>query len=193
MAISTSYKDVVKEYNPEHWDTVEEFEAYYLLRISETSQDTNYYKNKQKIERGIKPINHHTELKEYEVWMEGLRATGDSAKAHLVGKAKARNFGQACHIVMCEDKLKFIKEENDDKAFAKWAKHTICTYKDGDVHNNSINLLRPLIQAAKKRISKENLLTKIALLVTYTPDFFRQTTWTVHFTIYNFQSSQTPS
>ena len=45
--------------------------------------------------------------------MTGFAATGQRQGASLLGKAKARNFGQACHIVMCQDKLDWIKKEND--------------------------------------------------------------------------------
>jgi len=113
MAISTNYDTVKKEYNPEKWKSIDEFEAFYLREIQETTSDWNYYTNKCGEEITIEPIKHHPELKEYEVWMEGYAATGESGGAQLIGKTKAQNFAQACHIVMCEQKLNEIKEENN--------------------------------------------------------------------------------
>jgi hypothetical protein len=51
-------------------------------------------------------------LKEYEVWMQGYAATGQSAKAQFIGKVEARSFKQACHILMCQDYLKNHTSEN---------------------------------------------------------------------------------
>ena len=112
MAISTSFQDVREIYRPQYWKSLEEFEEYYLRNLSETLADTNYYTNRHGVEVKINPINHFPKLKEYEVWMEGFSATGQSAGASLVGKAKARNFAQACHIVMCKQHLEFMEEEN---------------------------------------------------------------------------------
>ena len=113
MAISTNYKTVEEKYNPKYWNDIEEFEEFYLRELAERLADTNYYTNKSGEEITIPPINHHPELKEYKVWMEGYAATGESGGAHLVGKTKARSFAQACHIVMCEEKLKHMTKENE--------------------------------------------------------------------------------
>lgn len=113
MAIATTYRGMFEKYNSSSWDTIEEFEEYYLKRISETSDQTNFYTDKEGKETAINPINHFPDLKEYEVWMEGFACTGQSSNATLVGKAKARNFGQVCHIVMCTKKLKGMVKQND--------------------------------------------------------------------------------
>jgi len=112
MAITTNYEGIKSEFNPRYWNSIEEFESFYLQELAETLADTNYYTNKNGEETKISPVNHYPELKEYEVWMEGYAATGESGTANLVGKTKARNFAQACHILMCEEKLKNIAEEN---------------------------------------------------------------------------------
>jgi len=114
MAISTTYDEIGKKFNPRMWDNVDEFVEFYLLRLSEKNADTNYYTDKNGEEQVIPPINHYPELKEYEVWMTGFAATGQSAKAHLLGKAKARNFAEACHKVVCEKYLENIKETESD-------------------------------------------------------------------------------
>lgn len=44
--------------------------------------------------------------------MSGYAATGESSGAGLLGKAFARNFAQACDIVLCKDHLKHIDEVN---------------------------------------------------------------------------------
>ena len=113
MAISTSYEWLKEKYNPTYWNSFEEFEDFWLRWRSETLADTNYYTKKDGTEIKISPVNHFPELKEYEVWMSGFAVTGQSQGASLLGIAKARNFGQACHIVMCQDKLDGIKKEND--------------------------------------------------------------------------------
>lgn len=109
MAITTSFKNVKEKFNPEYWD-IDEFEEYYLRRIQETMADTNYYTDRNGVERKINFIDHHPQLAEYEVWMSGYAATGESSGATLLGKAYARNFAMACDIVMCNDHLKHIAE-----------------------------------------------------------------------------------
>ena len=112
MAISTSYNDVKESYNPKSWSSIEEFEEYYLQEHAEKGRP-NYYTNNEGKERFVKAIDHFPELKEYEVWSEGYAATGNQGTAHLHGKAKARNFAQACHIVMCTEYLKKIEVDNN--------------------------------------------------------------------------------
>lgn len=111
MAISTSFESVLKKYNPKYWKSIDEFEQYYLQEIAENSE-INFYTDRNGVELKISDINHHPELKEYEVWMEGYAATGERGTAQLLGKVKARNFGQACHIVMCKNHLEWMKKEN---------------------------------------------------------------------------------
>lgn len=112
MAITTTFEQVKQLYNPMYWTSIDEFEKWYLLEIAERLPDTNYYTNKDGLEITIPPVNHHPVLKEYEVWMEGFAATGESGGAQLMGKAFARNFAQACHIVMSSSLLKWVQEVN---------------------------------------------------------------------------------
>ncbi len=120
MAITTTFKQIKEKFIPEYWASIEEFEEYHLLYISETSQDTNYYTDKMGVERIISPIDHHPELKEYEVWMEGFAISGQHSGAQLQGRVKARSFAQACHIVMCIQLLRQVDEENspDNKEYS---------------------------------------------------------------------------
>lgn len=113
MAITTNYKDIQGEFNPNYWKSIGEFEEYYIRRIQETMADTNYYTDRNGIERKINFIDNHPILKEYEVWCEGYAATGERGSAYLVGKCFARNFAQACDIVMCKSHLKWIDEVNN--------------------------------------------------------------------------------
>ncbi len=92
MAITTSFTGIQKEFNPQYWKSIDDFEEYYLRRIQETMADRNYYTDRNGVERQIDFINHFPELKEYEVWCEGYAATGESSDATLIGKAFARNF-----------------------------------------------------------------------------------------------------
>lgn len=112
MAISTSFQEVKQKFNPRYWKSIDDFEEYFLRRIQETQADRNYYTDRNGVEKQIDHINHFPELKEYEVWSEGFAATGQSASATLLGKAFARNFAQACDIVMCKNHLKRIEEVN---------------------------------------------------------------------------------
>lgn len=112
MAIITTFQLLKERFKPKFWGSIAEFEEYYLRDLAERFADTNYYTDKDGVERTIPPINHFPELKEYEVWMAGYVTTGDRAGASLVGKVMARNFGQACHILMCKLHLEWIEKEN---------------------------------------------------------------------------------
>jgi hypothetical protein len=113
MAISTSFKDIEKKFNPHVWRSIDEYEEYFLRRIQETQADRNYYTDRHGKEVQIGFIDHHPQLKEYEVWIEGYAATGERSGATLLGKAMARNFAQACDIVMCQQRLEWITKVND--------------------------------------------------------------------------------
>ncbi len=113
MAITTNFNGIKEKFNPRYWNSIDEFEQYYLQDLAERLADTNYYTDRNGIEKAIPPVNHHPELKEYEVWMEGYAATGESASANLVGKVKARSFAQACHILMCKQHLEWMEKENN--------------------------------------------------------------------------------
>lgn len=115
MAIDTSFQHIKETFDARYWDSIDEYEEYYLTRLAETRSDWNYYTDRNGLERTIEPINHFPELKEYEVWIEGYEITGESSTASLLGKVMARNFGQACHIVNCVQLLDAIKVENNPK------------------------------------------------------------------------------
>lgn len=112
MAITLTSKDVAAKRVERYWPSWEEFEAFYIRYLREKLADTIYYTDQGGTEKVLKPINHHPELMEYEVWMEGYAATGESGGATLIGKAKARNFAQACHIVAATNHLEWIAKEN---------------------------------------------------------------------------------
>lgn len=57
-------------------------------------------------------------LVEYEVWVEGFTATGESGQAHLWGKVKARSFKEACHRIACQNYLKNIEEQ--EMGLGRW-------------------------------------------------------------------------
>jgi len=109
MAVSVTFSDIV-ERCPDSWD-LERYEFFYLQYLREKG-DFVYYTDVLNKEIKLEPIN-HMPLKEYEVWSEGYRATGESGDATLHGKAKARNFGQACDIVFCKERLEWIEKVND--------------------------------------------------------------------------------
>lgn len=116
MAFSTTFERVKEKFNNKYWDSIEDFEEYYLTNIQEVSVDTHFYTGRDGVEREIKPTNHFPKLKEYEVWSEGYSSTGCHSNANLLGKAFARNFRQACDIVMCKRHLEYINKNNTDGA-----------------------------------------------------------------------------
>lgn len=112
MAFSTTYQQMAAEYRPQafRWACIEAFEEYWLRLLAERRGEPNYYTNQHGAERTVPPINHFPELADYEVWMEGYAATGEQGAATLWGKAKARNFAEACHKVACANYLKSIQQ-----------------------------------------------------------------------------------
>ncbi len=111
MAISMSFNRVMEEFKGQEkfWKSIDEFEEYYLKRISETSDQTNWYTDRSGKERPIKPVWHNPPI-EYEVWTEGYIATGPDAPAQLLGRANANNFAQACDLVMCYSRIQYITQ-----------------------------------------------------------------------------------
>lgn len=112
MAITTNFKQIQERFNSKYWKSIDEFEEYYLQEISERLEDTNYYTDRNGNEVKIPPINHHPKLKKYEIWIEGYISIGEGGTVQLIGKTKARNFAQACHIIMCEKYLEQIEKNN---------------------------------------------------------------------------------
>jgi hypothetical protein len=120
MAYCLTYSDLKTKFNQHSWNSFEEFEEYYLQNVIETGNYL-YYTNKEGKEIRFEPINHFPELKEYEVWIEGYEATGNSAEAELLGRVKARNFGQACHIIQSEIFIRETKKINDKSFKGKYS------------------------------------------------------------------------
>lgn len=102
MAISVNYNDIKHKVD------------WYLQWLRETRLDTVYYTDESGIETKLPPIV-YDEPREYEVWAEGYIATGEDAGPTLLGKAMARNFGQACHIVMASRYLAQAKKEIEEQ------------------------------------------------------------------------------
>ena len=114
MAVTLGWHDILEKYDKvkQYWEDVDEFERFYLRYLQETIADRIYYKNSLEQEVYLDPIDWFPELKEYQIWCEGFRATGQSGKAHLVGTAPARNFRQACNMVMCIQYMANIEKVN---------------------------------------------------------------------------------
>lgn len=55
-------------------------------------------------------------MKEYEVWIEGYVATGESEKAYCYGTVKANSFEEAC-IKLIGDQL--AKDENEPDGYGR--------------------------------------------------------------------------
>lgn len=111
MAITLTFDDIKNKFNSKLWDSINEFEKFYLEDLTERQHAGRIYytdRNLQKSE--IDAVDHWPFLGDYEVWMEGYSATGEHGSAQLLGKTLARNFAEACHIIECENHLKYIKE-----------------------------------------------------------------------------------
>ena len=106
-----------------YWEDFDEFKEFYIKRLNERGEHVYYIPNKGEAEK-YDFINHFPDTKQYDVWMEGYIATGESEKAKKVGSASARNFGEACHKVMCryylEHLVKAEKDEDMQYAVGRW-------------------------------------------------------------------------
>jgi hypothetical protein len=81
-------------------------------------------------EKFVPPV--YNELKEYDIWMEGYAATGESSKASYLGKSKGRNFQDACMRYALKSELEHRqKMDNENQYFdtGRW---------DYDPRRNSI-------------------------------------------------------
>ena len=112
MAFSSTFRQVEERFNKRYWNSINNFEEYYLTNLQEVCVEPHFYTDRNGVEREIRPINHFPKLKEYEVWSEGYSSTGCHSSAYLVGKTLARNFRQACDIVMCKEHLEYIDKNN---------------------------------------------------------------------------------
>ncbi len=129
MAISTTFQSMKEKFRPQYWKSIEEFEEYYLRDLAERLADTNYYTDKDGVERKIPPINHFPELKEYEVWMEGYAATGEQGTATLVGRGTGETFDEAVRDYMSKTpnhgieevtRNRYSSEENYNNRKSNW-------------------------------------------------------------------------
>lgn len=113
MAISLSFSDLLRKYEPvEHlWNDIDAFEAFYLRYLREIRSDRIYYTNVIEQELVLEPVDHYPKLHRYAVWQEGFAITGQQAKASLLGHATARNFRQACNMLMATLYLQQVEKD----------------------------------------------------------------------------------
>lgn len=113
MAWTATFEEIKEKFNPKYWDSIDEFEEFYLRDHQErTTFGPLYYTDRNGVEKTYPPIDHFPQLKEYTVWMGGYSITGNSQGATILGKAKARNFRQACHIIECLSFLAYANKVN---------------------------------------------------------------------------------
>lgn len=113
MPYKTNYDLVIKSFNPKLWKTVMEYEQFILEFLAETRFDVNQYTHQDGTIVEYQPVNHFPVLKKYEVWMEGFTTNVKSQGAMFLGSVDARNFAQACHMVLCRDFL--VNNMNQNK------------------------------------------------------------------------------
>lgn len=65
--------------------------------------------------------------REFEVWCEGYRATGEDQKAHLIGKATARSFHDAVLILQKEQHRQWQYDEKE----GTWSTYS-CKFYDNE-------------------------------------------------------------
>jgi hypothetical protein len=106
MSISLSYRELAKGHGSYMKMSLDEWVDMKLTMHRERGEFIDYT-DKDGKETRLERIDHHPELKEYEVWCEGYAATGEHGTAHLYGKVMARNFAQACDIIMCKKLLDY--------------------------------------------------------------------------------------
>lgn len=129
MAITLDFhKDIEAEWNSHRFKTVEEYEEYRLRYLRETTGHRIYYTDKNGIASELERIDHFPELQIYEVWSEGYAATGESGVATLCGKTPARNFRQACDIIMCTRHLEYIQKVIDP-AYKEYMPNDVWCYE----------------------------------------------------------------
>lgn len=104
MAITLNFADIQKKHD-HNWGTIDDFENYHLRVIQETRPDRIHYTDRYGNEHEIDHIDNFPKLKKYQVWCEGYASNDEGSGATLLGKAYARNFAQACDIVMCTNHL----------------------------------------------------------------------------------------
>lgn len=126
MAIEIKEQELYIEYqhlNRNNWRDFEEYKNYRILDRQEKGQYIYFYPSDGAVIK-FDSINNFP-LKEYEIWMEGYSATGESGTAHLLGKIEARNFAQACHIYAAESYLEEVEKINsasfkEYRDFSRW-------------------------------------------------------------------------
>lgn len=112
MAISTSAAEFRNNFNPHSWASFEEYETFKIQYLCEKGNFVYHtYENGKEVK--FDAVNHHPELKEYEIWMEGYAATGERGYANKCATIRARNFAQAVHIYECINYLKRAEKIND--------------------------------------------------------------------------------
>lgn len=115
MAVTLREQDLRQKFKfqAQRWKDFDEFKEFEIRYLQEKLPDWIYFEPSKGKEEIFKPIDHHPKLELYEVWMEGYRATGEAGEAQKLGEAHARNFGQACHIIVAKSILEKIEEENN--------------------------------------------------------------------------------
>lgn len=73
--------------------------------------------------------------KEFEVWLEGYRATGQEHKHEFIGKEKAKDFKEACYIAI-------KKWCNNDKDFEEYYDSEKCTFWGCRCFDNEADSMR---------------------------------------------------
>ena len=95
------------------YSNIDLFEEYFLMEISERVMSVVEYTDRDGNKRNINPVDHYPALKTYSVW-EGAHYQDNVEMPPVYhGDIQARNFQQACHILMAEKYMEAAKLKND--------------------------------------------------------------------------------
>lgn len=95
------------------YSSVELFEEYFLMEVSERTLNDVEYTDAEGNVRIIKAVDHYPALRLYSVWEAAHIEDNVEHPPVYHGDVQARNFQQACHILMAEKYLDAAKLKND--------------------------------------------------------------------------------
>lgn len=139
------WADVYKE--------IDDFEKYFLEEIAERITEKVVYTKGDKTVI-LEPADHYPSLKTYSIFEAGYIQGDTTTEPIFLGSVKARNFAQACHILMCKKYLEAAELKNDtdqpegSEPFYFRYDPIYLTFRD--------NKLCSSIESAKKVISRKS-------------------------------------
>lgn len=102
------------KFNPENWDTFENFKDAYIDYLRQTIVSELTYIKSDGEREIFDPIIHAEDTITFEIWMEASMSGDHHEELQMIGKVAARNFTEACHKLACKQYLEqVLKNESD--------------------------------------------------------------------------------